>query len=104
MKSFSNLNTDKINPYAGNDKVKHELFDLISETLKSNGEITGLENLVESIEDLLEREVILKKLSIVQEALKNPNSFIKEVKEDKETYVTEVRDGELVVESKKIKK
>jgi len=106
MKTFSNSLNENNNPYTGNDKVRYDVYDIIEQSLKiDEGEIKGKEDLVNSLSVLIKREEIQNKILTLESIKSNPTRLQRKVEKDVEIYETIVgKDGELIVESKKIKK
>lgn len=106
MKTFSDSLNEKNNPYLGNDKVRYDVYNIVEQSLLiDNGEIEGKEDLVNSLSILIKREEIQSKISTLESIKNNPIQLQNKVLNEVEIYDTIVdKNGELIVESKKIKK
>ena len=106
MKTFSKSFNEKTNPYSSNDKVKYDIYEIVEQTFEESEEkIKGKKDLVNSLNVLIKREEIKNKISTL-ESIKNDPTLLKEkIVKEKEIFDTKVnKDGELIVECKKIKK
>ena len=106
MKTFSDSLNENTNPYSGNDKVRYDVYDIIEQSLKTDeGEIKGKEELVNSLTILIKREEVQNQILTLESIKSNPMLLQRKIEKDIEIYNTTVdEDGELIVESKKIKK
>ena len=88
------------------DKVRYDVYNIVEQSLLiDNGEIEGKEDLVNSLSILIKREEIQSKISTLESIKNNPIQLQNKVLNEVEIYDTIVdKNGELIVESKKIKK
>lgn len=81
MKKFTENINDKVDHFAGSQKVYNEIYNLIDEHLmpKMDGEnsdkisIVGKETLVKELAKIVEKEIITSKINLLETYKENPS-------------------------------
>ncbi|NPV13292.1 MAG: hypothetical protein HPY57_16145 [Ignavibacteria bacterium] len=105
MKKFTESINEKVNHYAGSQKLYNDIYNLIDETLNpkidgndsDNISLIGKEKLVEELAKIVENEVNKTKISILEEYKNDPlifkksKSFRDQIQEDYKKVAQTIR-------------